>query len=360
LPTFGILILNVKLFCSPKKHYRMSYIETLAPMTDADRAFIRKQKNQILYLLVAAGVVFFGFAMAVHQLFDDWFVFIFLVLVLVVLTVFSRYMIRRSAKDLGREAMKRVIEGTIVGKREKSSVSRNSKRTGSGIDTDFFLVMEQGEIRVNDNYYWQFNTGDTIHIELTQATGVVLQATLIHDRVVEESTPEETVFAGYSETMSAEERAIIQKAVTRRALFTLLILAGVWAFLSIVLVVLGAMYFDPSNHLVGHVMAYGRYYFVGLLAVILSAKRIYPLVSDLFSYQKRVVPCTITDKVKSNVKLLGPNVRTSIQGDYSYLLIGEKLYEVSPPQFSSVEAGQRVRVHEGFRSGYFLGIDTNR
>jgi len=81
------------------------------------------------------------------------------------------------------------------------------------------------------------------------------------------------------------------------------------------------------------------------------------LLSDFLSNLKKVTICTIRDKIHSNVKLLGIDIRTSIRGDYHYILTSKKLYQIPAEVYHQIDSGKKVKIHKGNKSGLFLRVE---
>lgn len=336
----------------------MSYKESLLPITDDDRTFIRKQMKQIMLILSLIILIFGGFITAWCIYNNDWYIFLFLAVILIVVIIVSAFTIRRTNFNTRKDARKWVIEGELLEKREKTTVDRTSRKGSQSMQTDFFFIFENREVRVDNLKYNKYNSGDILHLEITEDSSIVLNITSISSISREEIIPETSYLSDYPETMSDDERGRIRKILIKRSAFVIIILAVVYIIITIINAIVIAYKFPDANETGRHLMVYGRYYLTAILAVLLFTLMISNLLSDYMSNLKRIIECKITDKVQSNVKLLGKNTRTSIQGDCYYLIVGKKLHPCTPEDFTRINPGDKVKIFKGNKSGYFLGIET--
>jgi len=336
----------------------MNYSENLVPITDFDRAYLKKQTRQTIAAISIIFLVFLGLAITFCIYDGDWYVFYFVGAFSLIFLFIGAYIIRRASLNTRPDAKKWVIEGEILEKREDTTVHENNGK--QDMDTDYYLVFEKREVKVCNSNYRKYNAGDIIRVELTDKGNILLDLIPIKVNEPKEIPVENDYLSGYNETMEECERAIIRKTLVKRSIIVLVILAVIYFIAFIVTAVLIADNFEEANEAGRHLLVYGRYYLVTIIGILLYALAIRKLFSDFRSNLKKVTLCTISDKIHSNVKLLGKNVRTSIRGDYYYILVGtKKLYAVNSDVYHKIDTGSKVKIHEGNRSGYFLRVEVS-
>lgn len=338
----------------------MPYSESLAPLTDADRISIRKQLKKIILVLSLMFFVFGGLATTWCVYNHDWFIFLFIALFLLIILFLGVFVVRRASFNIRPDAKKWVIEGEILEKKEKTTVTRQSKGR-QDLNTEYFFVFEGREIQINNSSnYRKYNAGDIIHIEVAEDSSIVLSITPITINEPKEIPDGNDYLSGYSESMEDGERRTIRKSLIKRSIIVLIILLAIYFIAVIASAVIIAFYFEKASQPIRHLMAFGRYYFTGAIGILLFMLMIQKLLADFISNLKKVTLCTINDKVHSNVKLLGKNIRTNIQGDYHYILVNKKLFQVSAEDYHKVDAGEKIKIHLGNKSNFFLGVEISK
>ena len=334
----------------------MNYTENLVPINDTDRAYLKKQAKLVLLIVSAVAIVFFGIATGFCIYNGDWYVLFFAGFFSLIFVFIGLFAYRRASIYTGPNARKWVIEGEILEKKENTTLQERAGR--QDMDTEYFLVFENRVIKVNYNHYKTYSAGDIVHIESTENGEVTLNVSPIEIKERDEGNSiENDWLSDYSEYMLDDERKVIRKSLIKRSIISLVILVIVYFIATIVSAIVIAYNFDMASQPIRHLMVFGRYYVVILLGVALYTLMIRKRLSDLLSNQKRIMVCKVSDKIESNVKLLGRNVRTSVRGDYHYIFVGKKLYNIPAEDFHSIEIGSKVKIHVGNKSGYFLGVD---
>lgn len=333
----------------------MNYSENLVPITDLDRAYLKKQTKQTIGAISIIFIVFCGLATTFCIYDGDWYVFYFVGVFSLIFFFIGVYIYRRASFYTRPDAKKWVIEGEVLEKKEDTTIRENDGK--QDMDTDYYLVFTNREVRVNYSNYRKYNAGDIIRIELTENGNILLDLIPIKIQEPKEILIESDYLSGYNETMEDGERAIIKKALVKRSIIVLVVLAVICFIAIIPTAILIAEYFENSDKVGRHLLVYGRYYLIAIIGVVLYALMIRKLLSDFLSNLKKVTLCTISDKIHSNVKLLGRNVKTSIRGDYHYILTGKKLYLISTEDYHQIDAGKKVKIHEGSKSGLFLRVE---
>ena len=333
----------------------MNYSENLVPITDLDRAYLKKQAKLTIGVISIIFIVFWGLA-ATFCIYDgDWYIFYFVGAFSLIFFFIGFYIYRRASFYSRPDAKKWVIEGEVIEKKEDTTIRANDGK--QDMDTDYYLVFTSREVKVSYSNYRKYNAGDIIRIELTENGNILLDLTPITIQEPKEIPIENDYLSGYNETMEDGERAIIKKTLIKRSIIVLVVLAVIYFIAIIVTAILIAEYFENSDEVGRHLLVYGRYYLIAIIGVGLYALMIRKLLSDLLSNLKKITLCTISDKIHSNVKLLGRNIKTSIRGDYHYILTGKKLYLISIEEYHQIDAGTKVKIHEGNRSGLFLRVE---
>lgn len=334
----------------------MSYTENLVPITDSDRAYLKKQARLVVLILTAILLVFWGIATTFCVLDGDWYVLIFVGVFSSIFVLIGLFAYRRASIYAGPNAKKLVIEGQILEKKENTTLHERDGR--QDMDTEYFFVFGNRMIRVNYNQYKTYNAGDVVRVETTENGEVTLNVTPIEVKEREETNSVENDWlSDYSEYMNDDERKMIRKSLIKRTIIALIILIVVYFTAYIASAVIIAYNFERANYLLQHLMVFGRYYIVALLGIAFYALLIRKLLSDFLTNQKRILICKVKDKIQSNVKLLGKNVRTSVRGDYHYILVGKKLYNIPADDFHSIEIESKVKINVGNKSSYFLEVE---
>ncbi|NOU18480.1 MAG: hypothetical protein HOO91_13065 [Bacteroidales bacterium] len=333
----------------------MNYSENLVPITDLDRAYLKKQTKQAIGAISIIFIVFWGLA-ATFCIYDgDWYIFYFVGAFSLIFLFIGIYIYRRASFYTRPDAKKWVIEGEIFEKREDTTIRENDGK--QDMDTDYYLVFANREVKVSYSNYRKYNAGDIIRIELTESSNILLDLTPITIQEPKEIPVETDYLSGYNETMEDGERAIIKKTLLKRSIIVLVVLAVIYFITLILTAILIAEYFQNSGEVGRHFLIYGRYYLIAIIGVGLYALVIRKLLSDFLSNLKKVTLCTINDKIHSNVKLLGRNIKTSIRGDYHYILTAKKLYQIPTEEYHQIDVGKKVKIHEGNKSGLFLKVE---
>jgi len=333
----------------------MNYSENLAPITDLDRAYLKKQAKLTIGVISIIFIVFWGLA-ATFCIYDgDWYIFYFIGAFSLIFFFIGVYIYRRASFYTRPDAKKWVIEGEIIEKREDTTIRENDGK--QDMDTDYYLVFTNREVRVNYSNYRKYNAGDIIRVELTENGNILLDLTPITIQEPKEIPVETDYLSGYNETMEDSERAIIKKTLVKRSIIVLVVLAFIYFIAIIPTAILITEYFENSGEVGRRILLYGRYYLIAIIGVGLYLLMIRKLLSDFLSNLKKVTICTISDKIHSNVKLLGINIKTSIRGDYHYIITGKKLYQIPTELYHQIDAGKKVKIHEGNKSGLFLRVE---
>lgn len=336
----------------------MVYSETLVPITDTDRAFLKKQAKLVLLIFSAIAIVFFGIATGFCIYNGDWYVLFFVGFFSFAFIFIGLFAYRRASIYARPDAKKLVIEGEIHEKKENTTIQERAGR--QDMDTEYFLVFENRVIKVNNNHYKSYNAGDIVHVETTENGEVTLNISPIEIKEREEvNSVESDWLSDYSEYMQDDERKLIRKSLIKRTIVALIILVITYFLAYIASAIIIAYNFEGASYPVRHLMVFGRYYVVALFGITFYVLLIRKRLSDFLSNQKRIMLCKVSDKIESNVKLLGRNVRTSVRGDYHYIFVGKKLYNIPAGDFHTIEIGSKVKIHVGNKSGFFLGVETS-
>jgi len=334
----------------------MNYTENLVPINDTDRAYLKKQAKLVLLIVSAVAIVFFGIATGFCIYNGDWYVLFFAGFFSLIFVFIGLFAYRRASIYTGPNARKWVIEGEILEKKEDTTLYERDGR--QDMDTDYYLTFENRVIKVNYNHYKTYNAGDVVRIETTENSEVTLNVSPIDIKErVEENPVENDWLSDYSDYMQDDERKLIKKSLIKRTIIAFIILLVVYFIAYIASAIIIAYNFEGASQTVRHLMVFGRYYVVILLGIVFYTLMIRRLLSDLLSNQKRIMACKVSDKIESNVKLLSKNVRTSVRGDYHYIFVGKKLYNIPADDFHSIEIGSKVKIHVGNKSGCFLGVE---
>lgn len=333
----------------------MNYSENLVPITDLDRAYLKKQAKLTVGVISIIFIVFLGLATTFCIYDGDWYVFYFVGVFSLIFLFIGVYVYRRASFYARPDAKKWVIEGEVLEKREDTTIRENDGK--QDMDTDYYLVFEKREVKVNYSNYRKYNAGEIIRIELTENGNILLDIIPITIQEPKEIHIENDYLSGYNETMEEGERAIIKKTLVKRSIIVLVVLAVIYFITIILTAILIAEYFENSDEVGRHILVYGRYYLIAIIGIGLYALMIRKILSDFLSNLKKVTLCTINDKIHSNVKLLGRNIKTSIRGDYHYILAGKKLYQIPIEVYHQIDASKKVKIHEGNRSGLFLRVE---
>ncbi|NVO08339.1 MAG: hypothetical protein HXX16_00090 [Bacteroidales bacterium] len=334
----------------------MNYSENLVPITDLDRTYLKKQVKQVIGVIAIIFIVLWGLAITFCVYDGDWYIFYFVGAFSLIIFFIGVYIHRRVSFYTRPDAKKWVIEGEVIEKKEDTTIRENDGK--QDMDTDYYLIFTNREVRVNYSNYRKYNTGDIIRIELTENGNILLGIIPITIQEPKEISIENDYLSDYNETMEDGERAIIKKTLVKRSIIVLVMLAVIYFIAFIFTAILIAEYFENLGEIGRHLLVYGRYYLIAIIGVGLYVLMIQKLLSDFLSNLKKVTTCIISDKIHSNVKLLGRNIKTSIRGDYHYILVGKKLYLISNEDYHQIDAGKKVKIHEGNRSGLFLRIDV--
>lgn len=336
----------------------MNYTENLVPITDSDRAYLKKQAKLVLLIFSAIAIVFFGIATGFCIYNGDWYVLIFVGVFSLIFVLIGLFAYSRASIYARTDAKKLVIEGEILEKKENTTLQERAGR--QDMDTEYFLVFENRGVKVNYNHYKNYNAGDVVHVETTENCEVTLYVSPIEIKEREEvNSVENDWLSDYSEYMQDDERKFIRKSLVKRTIIVFIILLVIYFIAYIASAVVIAYNFEGASNPIRHIMVFGRYYIVALLGIAFYALLIRKRLSDLLTNQKRIMVCKVSDKIESNVKLLGRNVRTSLRGDFHYIFVGKKLYNIPADIFHRIEIGSKVKIHVGNKSGFFLGVETS-
>lgn len=336
----------------------MAYTENLVPLTDLDRTYLRKQAKKVAVILFAMAILTVGLATGFCIYNGDWYIFIFVGIFVSILFFLGVYTYRRIAINDQPDAKKWLIEGEILEKNEKTSISSQDGK--QDMNTDYFFVFENREVEVSYINYRRYNAGDLVRVEITEKGNVFLNITPIKIADNKDIPVESDYLSEYSETMSDDERRTIKKVLIKRSIIAAIIILVIYFISFIASAISVAFIFENASQPVRYLIAFGRYYVAGIVAVLLFFLMTRKLLSDYLSNLKKVTICAVSDKIQSNVKLLGRNVKTSIKGDFHYILVGKRLFQVPADDFHRIDAGGKVKIHEGNKSKFRLGVEVSK
>lgn len=337
----------------------MNYTENLVPITDTDRAYLKKQSRLVILILSAILLLFWGVAIAFCVFEGDWYVLFFIGFFSLIVIFFGWFAKRRISSYISPDAKKWVIEGEIVEKKEETTLEQRSGK--QDMDTEYFLVFANRIVKVNYNHYKSYNAGDIVRVETTENGELTLNVNPI--KINQKSQDDAAVndwLSDYSEYMQDDERLIIKKLLVKRSVILIITLFILYFIAYIASAFIIVYNLDGASRTELHLMVLGRYYFVAFWALVFFLLFIRKLLSDFLSNQKKIITCTVKDKIRSNVKLLGRNIRTSVRGDYHYIQVGKKLYNIPEDDFYGIEIGNKIKIHVGNKSGVFLRIENNK
>ncbi|MES2765066.1 MAG: hypothetical protein V4642_04315 [Bacteroidota bacterium] len=272
---------------------------------------------------------------------------------------------------------KKIIRGRIDDKKSHTSSSGTGKNRST--TTYNYFIMSGQEISVSSVHYNNFQTGDIIEMEMLPKSGEVLKVTELYSNTERGESEKKPVFASDREKkkallnggqiydsapLSMEEEQLLKRLRNKRIGWTLFlgVIGGFVAFIILILVFLFAIYPAVKQFNLPRMVNIGIYWSIiaavagGIFFILF--KRISPFQRDISEGRKNIVKTVITDKQRSNVKILSKNWKvTSSRGDFYYAVIDDVYREVTPEQFEKLQGGDPVKLHVAPHSGTFLKVE---
>jgi len=265
---------------------------------------------------------------------------------------------------------KRVLTGTITKKFEVTS--RSSSKSGS-TSTSYYLQMDYEKILVDFRDYQNIHEGDLVEAQLTMKGRTLIKITKMHDS----ANAKEYIKTGKLETplqmrphyerivdLDDEDIDILKgrknRAIIRFSIFHLI--SGYtlnYAIKIVFILTIGFGKISLSKDVISQTISLIIPMIVlGFIAWRFKVK-IMPLIEEINARNKKIVETYIEDKLESNVKLLSGNWKeTTNRGDFRYLVIENKKYEVSPKEYSIFEGGEVIFAHFTPASNLLLKIES--
>lgn len=331
--------------------------ETLAPLTAADRALLRRRAVVVVPVgaVFGAAIVWMlvrgveGLAVAIRMGFGLFFGAVLLFIVGVHLgSAFERE--------------KRVRQGVVTGKRV--GIIGASFNSNDRTSPRYYLSLDGEERNVEQWVYERVRTGQTVELHSTARLRNLFDVVVLADPAEPAAlpAPEPLDLAGiaHEEPLSGADRAVLRGhagcALVRRTGGGVVLGAIAWAGL----VVIWAVSREPGNsELDLLVLGPGG----GLLALsVLVALNVHTLnlLQDHRTGRKRVVTEIVRDVVRSNTPLLSPRAvitGTGLDGDYAWIQTHARWLRVPLTLADTLTAGSRVRVATAPKSGVVLAVD---
>lgn len=343
------------------------------PLTDEDLQQLRNTRNSAFLIGILVIIVFVAVSAGIIVSSDGGMAWLSMLLPIFGAAIIA-YMLFNYKKDINY-GKKVCVKGTITEKKEHTTRSSNSRSSSSSSRTEYYLIIgEKRKINVSADIYQKYHLGESIEIEMTKHSETILAQKHLEGslNVLEQVKNQDfkqksaRITSSSFSDLTPEDRMAIRKARTSN-IWGFVGWLFVLAFISIFVVIFGMMFLTlvvlknlPKEYLpyVGQFLIYGlpTIVVVALLNWLLS--RLRPFNRDLAEGQKEIQTMYITDKFSSNVKVTSSGWRvTSSSGQYYYVVINGRNYDIDYALYDKIDNSQPVRVHLAPHSKVLLRME---